>query len=135
MKTTDNFKNAIKSYLDSRAVGDELFAASYAKEGKNLDDCCTYILNWVKKSGCVGFSDDEVFGQAIHYYQEDNIDTGNPISAKVVINRSIELTDEEREEARKKAIAELIEEQKRVISKRPARQAEKATELQQASLF
>lgn len=49
MKATDTFKTTIKAYLDSRAVNDELFAATYAKEGKNIDDCVNYILNTVQK--------------------------------------------------------------------------------------
>lgn len=39
MKGTEHFKQAIKAYLDERAKTDELFAVSYAKENKNLDDC------------------------------------------------------------------------------------------------
>ena len=31
------------------------------------------MLHQGKKSGCCGFSDDEIFGMALHYYQEDNI--------------------------------------------------------------
>ncbi len=49
---------------------DELFAAKYDNPDKNIDDCVTYILNWVQKSGCNGFCDDEIYGQAIHYYEE-----------------------------------------------------------------
>lgn len=60
MKGTELFKQAIKSYLDERAKTDELFAHSYAKEGKNIDDCITFILNQAKalsNEGCVGMSD------------------------------------------------------------------------------
>lgn len=136
MKSTDTFKSTIKSYLDGRAAKDELFAAAYAKQKKSLDDCCTYILNWVRKSGCNGFSDDEIFSQAVHYYQEDDINIGNPVNARVVVNHAVELTDQEREEAREKAMRELIEEQKRNISRRPAMRPKKAVEeLQQSSLF
>lgn len=35
---------------------DELFAAKYDNPDKNIDDCVTYILNWVQKSGCNGFA-------------------------------------------------------------------------------
>ena len=45
MKGTEHFKQTIKEYLDGRAQTDELFAVSYAKENKNLDDCITFILN------------------------------------------------------------------------------------------
>ena len=37
---------------------DELFAAKYDNPDKNIDDCVTYILNWVQKSGCNGFCED-----------------------------------------------------------------------------
>ena len=42
MKGTEHFKQTIKEYLDGKARTDELFAVSYAKENKNLDDCITF---------------------------------------------------------------------------------------------
>ena len=48
MKATEHFKQTIKAYLDERAQNDELFAVSYAKESKNMDDCVTFILNHKK---------------------------------------------------------------------------------------
>ena len=68
MNTTEYFKRTIQAYLEERAMEDELFAAKYDNPDKNIDDCVTYILNWVQKSGCNGFTDGEIFGQAIHYY-------------------------------------------------------------------
>lgn len=77
MKGTEHFKQAIKAYLDERAKTDELFAVSYAKENKNLDDCVTFILNQAmaicKEGGC-GMTDDEVYSLGVHYYDEDDID-------------------------------------------------------------
>ena len=34
------FKVVIKEYLDKRASEDALFAKSYSKENKNIDECC-----------------------------------------------------------------------------------------------
>ena len=68
MKGTDHFKRTIQMFLEQRAAEDELFAKSYRNPAKNIDDCVTYILNYVQKSGCNGFSDGEIYGQAIHYY-------------------------------------------------------------------
>lgn len=65
MNTTEYFKRTIQAYLEERAMEDELFAAKYDNPDKNIDDCVTYILNWVQKSGCNGFCDDEIYGQAI----------------------------------------------------------------------
>lgn len=88
MKGTELFKQIIKEHLDKKAQKDESFSRSYSKKGKNIDDCVTYILNQVKRSGCNGFDDSEIFGMAIHYYDEDDIKVGDPIDCKVVINHS-----------------------------------------------
>ena len=104
MQVSISFKNSIQSYLEQRAEYDELFARSYRNPLKNIEDCITYILNYVQKSGCNGFDDDEIFGQAVHYYDETDIEVGKPIDCKVVVNHHVELTEEEKAEARKEAI-------------------------------
>ncbi len=68
MKGTEHFKRTIQMYLEQRAAEDALFARNYRNPAKNIDDCVTYILNYVQKSGCNGFTDGEIFGQAVHYY-------------------------------------------------------------------
>ena len=104
MKVSTHFQTAIQSYLGQRAEYDELFARSYRNPLKNIEDCITYILNYVQKSGCNGFDDDEIFGQAVHYYDEADIEVGKPIDCKVVVSHHVELTEEEKTEARKEAI-------------------------------
>ncbi len=104
MNVSIHFKNEIQTYLEQRAEYDELFARVYRNPLKNIEDCLTYILNYVQKSGCNGFSDDEIFGQAVHYYDEADIEVGKPIDCKVVVNHHVELTEEEKAEARKEAI-------------------------------
>lgn len=104
MKVSTHFQTAIQSYLEQRAEYDELFARSYRNPLKNIEDCITYILNYVQQSGCNGFDDDEIFGQAVHYYDEADIEVGKPIDCKVIVNHHVELTEEEKTEARKEAI-------------------------------
>ncbi len=104
MKVSAPFKNAIQSYLEQRAEYDELFARSYRNPLKNIEDCMTYILNEVQKSGYNGFDDDEVFSMAVHYYDEADIEIGKPIDCKVVVNHHVELTEEEKAQARRDAI-------------------------------
>lgn len=104
MKVSTHFQTAIQSYLEQRAEYDELFARSYRNPLKNIEDCITYILNYVQKSGCNGFDDDEILGQAVHYYDEADIEVGKPIDCKVIVNHHVELTEEEKTEARKEAI-------------------------------
>ena len=104
MKGTEHFKDVIQNYLETRASYDELFAENFCKENKNIDECITYILTEVQRMGCAGLSDEEVYSLAVHYYDEDNIEVGKYINCQVVVNHTIELTDEEKAEARKKAI-------------------------------
>lgn len=73
---TKSFKEIIKDYLDNRAQNDPLFAKSYAKENKNIKDCCSYITSQAKKqasNGCAAILDEVVFGWAVHYFDEDDI--------------------------------------------------------------
>lgn len=107
MKTSDAFKNNIQAYLEERAKSDELFAVSYAKENKNIDECCNYVLGEVQKSGCNGFEDDEIYSLAVHYYDEDNIKNVKHVSARVVVNHVVELTEEDKKAAKESAIKEF----------------------------
>lgn len=135
MKATDNFKNIIKKYLDQRAESDELFAVKYANEKKNIDDCITYILNTVKNSGKNGFADEEIFTMAVHYYDEENIEVGDAPNAKVVVNHSIELTVEEKEDARQKAIKQYQADALEKMKKKAAPKKKAEAVMEQPSLF
>ena len=48
-----------------------------------MDDCITYILNTVKASGMQGFADADIFGMAVHYYDEDDVKVGDPIQGAI----------------------------------------------------
>ena len=118
MKATEHFKQTIKAYLDERAKNDELFSVSYAKENKNMDDCVTFILNQVKRSKCMGLTDEEVYSLAVHFFDEDDIEIGNPIACNVIVNHTVELTEEEKVQARQDALKEYQAEQLRKMQKR-----------------
>lgn len=104
MQATNHFKQTIQNYLEQRAIKDTLFAVSFGKAHKSIDDCITYIFNTVQKSGCNGFTDDEVYSMAVHYYDEDNIEVGKNFDCRVVVNHTVELTAEEKQQAHQEAI-------------------------------
>ena len=137
MKGTEHFKRTIQMYLEQRAEEDTLFARRYRNPAKNIDDCVTYILNYVKNSGCNGFSDGEIYGQAVHYYDENEIEVGNPIDCHVAVNHVVELTAEEKAEARQEAVRRYQEEELRKLQERnKPRYATKATKQEvQPNLF
>ena len=136
-KGTRAFNETIKAYLEERAENDALFAVKFANPSKSVEECVTYILNSVQKSGCNGFEDDEIFGMAVHFWEENEIEVGKPINCQVVVNHTVELTEEEKEQARQDAIAKLRDEEASKM-RRPS-QSKKATEnrpqVEQRSLF
>ena len=92
MKGTEHFTRTIAEYLNQRAMADPLFAPNLMKPNKNIEECITYILNEVQKSGCNGFDDDDellrawlekIFSMAVHYYDEDDIEVGKAVSCKL----------------------------------------------------
>ena len=136
MKGTDHFKKTIQMYLEQRAAEDELLVKNYRNPAKNIDDCVTYILNYVQKSGCNGFSDGEIYGQAVHYYDENEIEVGKPLQCQIAVNHVVELTAEEKAEARQKAIRQYQDEELRKMQNRQrARAAKPKTTEVQPSLF
>lgn len=95
-------KQLIKNYLDQRAKTDALFAVSYAKPNKNIDECFNFIIGEASRRGSqVWMSDEEVFGLAVHYYDEDNIVVHKANVSQV--RTTVELTEEEKKQAEKEA--------------------------------
>ena len=136
MKGTDHFKRTIQMYLEQRAAEDELFDKNYRNPAKNIDDCITYILNYVQKSGCNGFSDGEIYGQAVHYYDENEIEVGKPLQCQIAVNHVVELTAEEKAEARQRAIRQYQDEELRKMQNRQRARAAKPQKPQvEPSLF
>ena len=107
------FKEAIKKYLDERALNDELFAQSYKKENKSINECCRFIIGEARKkqgNRVAVMSDEEVYGLAVHYYDEDNIKVTEPKdSARVSSTPTVnyEPTEEDKERAKKAALKRL----------------------------
>ena len=124
MKGTEAFKKTIGNYIISNNI-------DIAKHpNKTLDGCIDYIFTTVQKSGCNGFTDDEVFGMAVHYFDEPNEALGDikHLTPNVVVNHHVELTEEEKEQARKEAFEEVKQQQINNLTKKeqkPVKQPEK----------
>lgn len=108
-KCSQTFQDTIEAYIKSR-----LDVVENKHPDKSIEGCCNYILSMVKKSGCEGFTDDEIYSMAIHYYDEPNEALGkieDLSNLNIVVNHKVELTAEEKEEARKEAIERMVKEQ------------------------
>ncbi len=136
MKGTEHFTRTIAEYLNQRAMTDPLFAPNLQKPNKSIEECITYILSEVQKSGCNGFDDDEIYSMAVHYYDEDDIEVGKAVNCQVMVNHVVELTEEEKAEARKQAIVQYQREELSKMQSRNARPQKKETaKVTQPSLF
>lgn len=132
MKGTDQFKATIKDYLDKQAASDPLFEPHYRKPEKSIDKCVEYILGEVYHSGCNGFTDEAIYGMALHFYTEDNIEIRKSGSCRVLVNHEVKLTEEEKAEARQNAIRQYQEAELRKLQERKNRPSAKPQTPQQA---
>lgn len=135
MKSTEAFKKTISDHLNDVAANDTAFAEKMNNPEKSIDDCCTYILNTVKKSGCVGFDDSEIFGMAMHYYDEKHVEVGKPINANVVVNHVVSLTDDDIAKAKQEAMDQAIQEAKAKMVKKPKAKKKDQPAIVQGELF
>ena len=106
------FQEAIKAHLDKMAAQDEAFAAKYAAKCKaeqdSIGNCCKYITNEVHRKYStkkdVIMTNAEVFGIAMHYYDENMTPPKAGVNCKVAMSKA-ELTPEDEEAIRKEARA------------------------------
>ena len=135
MKGTEHFTRTIAEYLNQRAMTDPLFAPNLMKPNKNIEECITYILNEVQKSGCNGFDDDEIYSIAVHYFDTDNINIGKPLNCHIAVNHVVQLTEEEKAEARRCAIEQYQHAQLAKLRNHSERNKKVETKIVQPSLF
>ena len=116
MKSSENFIEAIRKNLDRRAESDSLFAIRYADPSKNVEECCQFILNEVKRQGVAVMTNDEVYSLATHYFDGDvsEKEIGSPINCKVVISKE-QLTEEDKAELKQQAMEQYKQEQLREL--------------------
>ena len=72
------FEKIIKEHLEKKAGSDAVFAEKFIErckaDQKAIENCCAYITAEAKKkaqNGCAVIADDEVFGWAIHFFDEN----------------------------------------------------------------
>lgn len=114
----------IKSYLDERAKKDELFSQMYNKVEKSIEECFGYIVEQARKRGkAVCMTDEEVFGLAVHYYCEDDLEE-HPLPKGVKVDIAVgtdadEIWSEkdEREMIKRKAVEEYKAQMKEMRKK------------------
>ena len=69
-----------------------------------------------------------------HYYDEDEIEVGKPIQCQVAVNHVVELTEEEKQEARRRAVTQYQQAELQKLQNRNKPTAKKENQVQ-PSLF
>ena len=139
-KQTERFEETIRQFLRAEGRKDETFRnrcnEAAEKFGKNTKDCCTYIISEVQKLGKCGFTDDEIYSLAKHYWDEDSITSvGECPNCQIVLNHEVELSPEEIEECKKEARERLIKQQMDSLRPKSKPTPAKKTDTPSLSLF
>lgn len=93
----NTFEKIIKDYIESACKTDEVLAGKYEKSGKDIEGCCRYIKSEAKKKakgGCAIIKDDEVFGWAVHYFDEGLTAPKDSPRAEVKVKTAEEFKEE-----------------------------------------
>ena len=92
----------IGEHLKKIAITDPEFEKKVLESGKTLDDCFKYITNEARryvKHNCAMVHDEEVFGWAVHFYDEG----GKPEGYKPpVVKQKVEVVRAEKPKEEKK---------------------------------
>ena len=122
-KPLDSFELCIKEYLDHFAEQDVCFKEKY--DSSKIRECVQYIYSEVKKSGRCGFCDNEIFQMARHYFLEEKGLIKCTAPSKVVVNHTIELSEEDKNKAKENALKEYEKEQLNLLKKQKQKEEEK----------
>ena len=117
------FEQALKKYLDKHASENPPFAEKYANPKLSIEKCAGYIYKVVQDSNRHGFTDSEVYGIALHYYQEEITDEYKGAPPQVVINEEVQLTEEEIAQAKKEAREKIMKEYTQKFTQKPKSKA------------
>lgn len=141
MKSTEFFQKRIKEYLDGKATQDAAFAEKYANEKKSIDECCDFIIGEVQKTNRIGFDDSEIYGLAVHYYDEEDCKPNGKHSCRIICDVAPVITEEEKaklaEEAKeeyKQGVIKQMQEDERIRKEKQAK-ADKEKREKEAAMY
>lgn len=83
------FYEAIAARLENQAAHDEgfqkKFSARMMADKNSITQCCSYIIQQVKNSRRTAFTDDEIYGMAIHFFDEGMTAGNSNDSVRIVV--------------------------------------------------
>jgi hypothetical protein len=112
-KVNKEFVEVIREYLEKRSEKDALFSEKYKSSKKTVEQCCDYIISEARKRGsrAVVICHEEVFGMAVHFFDEDGIQPVEPAvdTSVIVPERKPAEKKETVESSKKDVVPEHIE--------------------------
>ncbi len=107
MKTAAPWLKAIAEYLLKR---DDI-KENLEKENKSLSECGSFIMTEARRKGrSVCMTNEEVFGLAVHYYDEDDLKINKNISNQAKVEKSeVSKPVQEEKPVEKVDIEEIVE--------------------------
>ena len=133
MKATEAFAKTIGAYIEREKQADSLFAKRVDDQPtKTVQGCGNYILKEVKKSGIAGWTDAEIFGMAKHFFDEKELKDPGAISARVIVNHHVELSDEEKAKAKEKALKDFEQAERERLEKKAKADMEREVKREEA---
>ena len=136
-KLPDPILEPVREYLEKRAAEDPQFAEKYANPKKSLEECCRYIYGEAHKraagSSCVYIPPEEVFGWAMHYYDEEDIEVTSAGYTGRAVPKPVELTEEQKAQAEKAALEKYEAQQLAKIQERERAKAKAEAEKRKAA--
>lgn len=126
------FINEIKHHIEGMMANDEVFRAKVEAKKRDYSGCANYIIAEIKKrykgkdTVC---DDDEVFGLAVHYFDE-NIQSPGVVPGRVVVSRRLSAEEKAQveKEAREELRREALEAEKQRLAKVEAARKKKAAD-------
>ena len=94
---SQEFKNTIKNHLDELAKVDNSIKEILLKPNKSIEECCSYIIQEVKRKNYTAVADEDVYAIAVSYYKDDSIKNVKVENAHVVVPSNVNVVAEEKE--------------------------------------
>lgn len=133
-QVTDYFGQCIGKWLEDEKRKDAAFAKKVEESKKEVEGCCNYIISQVQASKQCGFADEEIYGMARHYFDEDDVkNPGKQASCRVVVSGHIDLSESEKAEAMRRATEQYKADLRKADEERKAK-AEQAEKERKAKL-
>lgn len=131
-KATPEFRAIIRKELKRRAEADATFKERLQNKDKSIEECCEYIASQVYAKKVTMISEEEVYGIATHYYDEEKLgDWKKAPHATVVTPKDedleVTISAERKAELQQEAEARYLSKQIEALKAKKAKPAKTAT--------